>query len=180
MPDSSTSSPFSTSSLPSTISSSTTSPASNSPPAVAPAVVSPPAVPPEDLSGVPAQHGLQRISGVTVLVCANQGPELRDERDVIDLIGDAMYSEAAWVAIPAGRLGDDFFRLRTRVAGEIVQKFANYRVGLAVLGDISRHTAGSSALRDFVREADRGGQLWFPSGVEDFRRRLATAFPRRS
>ena len=42
-----------------------------------------------------------------------------------------------------------------------MQKFVNYRRRLAVVGDVSRQLAESSALRDFVREANRGSQLWF-------------------
>ncbi|MEY9211860.1 DUF4180 domain-containing protein [Thermobifida halotolerans] len=118
---------------------------------------------------------LQRLDGVSVLVCAADGERVRGEREATDLIGNAFHLGAAWVAVPVERLADDFFRLRTRVAGEITQKFANYRLGLAVLGDISHRTAQSTALRDFVRESNRGGQLWFLSDVEELRARLATA-----
>ncbi|MGW8396208.1 DUF4180 domain-containing protein [Streptomyces lydicus] len=77
-----------------------------------------------------------------------------------------------WVVIPAGRFDEAFFRQRTQIAGEIIQKFVNYRVGLAVLGDSSRHTGASSALRDFVRECNRGQQTWFLSGAEELHERL--------
>ena len=78
-----------------------------------------------------------------------------------DLIGMAWSETATWVAVPAERLGDDFFHLRTRVAGEIAQRFVNYRIGLIVLGDITRYTEASASLRDFVRESNAGTQLWF-------------------
>ncbi|WP_433501132.1 DUF4180 domain-containing protein [Sphaerimonospora sp. CA-214678] len=118
---------------------------------------------------------LQHINGTAVFVCAADGEPLRDERDAIDLIGNAYYQGASWVAIPADRFTDDFFSLRTRVAGEIVQKFVNYRLGLAVVGDISRHTSISSALRDFVYESDRGTQLWFVPDMDALHDRLGTA-----
>nr|WP_316629511.1 DUF4180 domain-containing protein [uncultured Brevundimonas sp.] len=59
------------------------------------------------------------------------------------------------------RLGADFLKLRTRLAGETTQKFVNYRIGLAVIGDISPAVADSDALRDYVRESNRGQQVWF-------------------
>ncbi|GLW99978.1 DUF4180 domain-containing protein [Microtetraspora sp. NBRC 16547] len=118
---------------------------------------------------------LQHINGIPVLVCDADGEPLRDERDAVDLIGEAFHHGASWVAVPADRFEDDFFRLRTRVAGEIVQKFVNYRIGIAVIGDISRHTATSTALRDFVRESNRGTHLWFVSDVDDLRDRLTPA-----
>ncbi|MFI0740730.1 DUF4180 domain-containing protein [Streptomyces sp. NPDC021100] len=115
---------------------------------------------------------LRTIHGVPVWMCAADGAAIRGEADVLDLIGDAGYHGARWVALPAERLDEAFFRLRTRFAGDVVQKFANYRLGLAVVGDISRHTAESSALRDFVRECDRGRQTWFPADLGELEERL--------
>jgi hypothetical protein len=115
---------------------------------------------------------LQMIHDVPVLMCASEGEAIGGERDVLDLIGDAGYHGAQWVVIPAGRLDAAFFELRTRVAGEIIQKFINYRVGVVVLGDISRHTAASSALQDFIRECNRGRQTWFLADLEALGERL--------
>ncbi|WP_028815280.1 DUF4180 domain-containing protein [Streptomyces flavidovirens] len=115
---------------------------------------------------------LQTIHDVPVLMCAAEGAAIGGESDALDLIGDATYQGAQWVVIPAERFDEAFFQLRTRVAGDIIQKFANYRVGVVILGDISRHTAASSALRDFVRECNRGRQTWFLGDVEELRERL--------
>jgi hypothetical protein len=117
---------------------------------------------------------LQKIHDVPVLVCAPTGEAISSERDVLDLIGDAGYQGAQWVVIPAGRFDEAFFQLSTRVAGEIIQKFVNYRLGIAVVGDISRHTTASSALRDFVRECNRGRQTWFLTDIEELRERLSS------
>ncbi|MCQ8195384.1 DUF4180 domain-containing protein [Streptomyces rugosispiralis] len=115
---------------------------------------------------------LQTIHGVPVLMCAPEGEAIGAERDALDLIGNAGYQGAQWVVIPVGRFDEAFFRLSTRVAGDIIQKFVQYAMGLVVLGDISRHTEGSSALRDFVRECNRGRQTWFLADVEELRERL--------
>ncbi|MFI1399266.1 DUF4180 domain-containing protein [Streptomyces sp. NPDC020681] len=115
---------------------------------------------------------LQTIHDVPVMMCALEGEPIGSERDVLDLIGDAGYQGAQWVVIPAGRLDESFFRLRTRVAGDIIQKFVNYRLGVVVLGDISRHTDASSALQDFVVECNRGRQTWFLDDLDALRERL--------
>ncbi|AQA15183.1 DUF4180 domain-containing protein [Streptomyces samsunensis] len=115
---------------------------------------------------------LRTIHDVPVLMCAADGETIGAERDALDLIGNASYQGAQWVVIPAERFDEAFFRLSTRVAGDIVQKFGQYGMGLVVLGDISRHTEGSSALRDFVRECNRGRQTWFLADVEELRERL--------
>ncbi|MEU0131043.1 MULTISPECIES: DUF4180 domain-containing protein [unclassified Streptomyces] len=115
---------------------------------------------------------LQTVHDVPVLMCPPEGETVRGESEALDLIGDAGYQGARWVVVPVGRLDESFFRLETRVAGDIVQKFANYRLGLAVMGDVSRHTADSSALRDFVRECNRGRQTWFVADADEFGERL--------
>ncbi|WP_326766895.1 DUF4180 domain-containing protein [Streptomyces sp. NBC_01591] len=115
---------------------------------------------------------LQTIHDVPVLMCAEEGEVIGGERDALDLIGDAGYQGAQWVVVPAGRFDEKFFRLSTRVAGDIIQKFVNYRMGMVILGDISRHTEASSALQDFVRECNRGRQTWFLADVEELGERL--------
>jgi hypothetical protein len=75
--------------------------------------------------------------GVRVLVCAQDGPAIAGPQDAVDLIG-AAFGRAEVVAIPAARLGERFFDLRTGVAGEIMQKFVNYRLRLAVVGTSAR------------------------------------------
>ncbi len=67
-------------------------------------------------------------------MCAAEGEVIGGEGDVLDLIGNASYQGAQCVVIPAERFDEAFFQLRTRVAGDIVQKFANYRMALVVLG----------------------------------------------
>ena len=111
--------------------------------------------------------------GVRVLRGDPTGPLVRSERDVVELIGEALGNGVDLVVLPAERLAEDFFALRTRVAGEVVQKFVNYRLRLAVVGDLTVHLARSSALRDFVREANRGDQLWFVADDAELDARLA-------
>jgi hypothetical protein len=116
---------------------------------------------------------IEHLAGTAVLVCAVDGPAVRGEGDALELIVEAGQRGASWVVVPAARLRDEFFQLRTGLAGAIMQKFASYRMGLAVLGDVSRHTAASSALRDLVRESNRGNQIWFVPDLDELRDRLA-------
>ncbi|MGW7257295.1 DUF4180 domain-containing protein [Streptomyces sp. NPDC054834] len=115
---------------------------------------------------------LETLHDVRVLRCASDGPTLDGEGAALDLIGDAMGHDAELVAVPVERVADEFFRLRSGVAGAVVQKFANYRLRLAVVGDLSRHVAVSTALRDFVHEANQGRQLWFVDSDQHLEDRL--------
>ncbi|WP_342237603.1 DUF4180 domain-containing protein [Inquilinus sp. OTU3971] len=83
-----------------------------------------------------------------------------------------MFAGASVIALPVSRLGAAFFQLRTGLAGEIAQKAVDYRLKLAVIGDISRHLAASSALRDWVREANRGREIWFEPSLGSLAARL--------
>jgi Domain of unknown function (DUF4180) len=115
---------------------------------------------------------LTEVHGVAVLECAADGPNLQRESDAVDLIGDALGRGADLVAVPVERLTDEFFALSTGLAGAVTQKFVNYRLRLAIVGDISEYSANSGALRDFVRETNRGRQLWFVATQEELAQRL--------
>jgi hypothetical protein len=118
-------------------------------------------------------ESLVHVRGVPVLAVPAEGPSLHSDQDAVDLIAKAIEHDAEVVLLPAERLTDDFFTLRTRLAGEFVQKFVNYRLRLAILGDISDHLARSAALRDFVTETNRGNQLWFVATSAELDRLLA-------
>ncbi|WP_406278162.1 DUF4180 domain-containing protein [Embleya sp. NBC_00896] len=116
---------------------------------------------------------LETHHDIALWMCADDGPRVREVRDALDLIGDAGFNGAEWVVVPVSRLDEDFFRLRTGVAGEIMQKFANYRLRLAVVGDITAYTAASGPLTDLVRECNRGRHVWFVPDLDTLTTRLA-------
>ena len=106
-------------------------------------------------------------------MCAPDGPTVHVPQDANDIIGEALGAHVGLVVLPVERLGADFFTLRSRVAGEILQKFVNYRIQLAILGDMSAHIAGSTSWRDFVHESNRGRHVWFVADLTELGDRLA-------
>ena len=115
------------------------------------------------------------LRGVRVLECAAEGDLMRAGRALNDLISSAWEQRAKWLVIPAERLGDEFFHLRTGIAGEVVQKIIQYHLRLAIVGDISRYVDESTALRDFVRESNRGNQFCFVKDRAELEERIAAA-----
>lgn len=101
------------------------------------------------------------IAGVRALFWPEQGPLLASGRDASDLVGDAFSAEAQLVVIPVQRLSPDFLRLSSGLAGDVLQKFVNYGLRVAILGDLSQAAAASAPLRDFIRESNRGRHIWF-------------------
>jgi hypothetical protein len=68
---------------------------------------------------------------------------------------------------------EPFFILSSGLAGEILQKFVNYRLKVAIVGDYSQYT--SKPLHDFIRESNRGRDVFFVSTIEDAVELLAKA-----
>jgi Domain of unknown function (DUF4180) len=116
---------------------------------------------------------VEEVYGVRVLTIPEEGPALRSSADALDLVAATYETLADLIAIPAGRLDPEFFTLSNGLAGEFLQKLANYRLRVAIVGDLSAHTEASSALRDFVRESNRRKQTWFLASREELRERLA-------
>ena len=121
----------------------------------------------------------RELHSVRALSLAADGPGLRTSRDATDVMSEASAQSASWIADPVSRLDNDFFRLRTGVAGEVVSTLVEYAMKVAFLGDISQHVANSGSFRDFVREASRGRGFWFVADLEEFSQRLAKAQPGR-
>ena len=109
---------------------------------------------------------VRELGGRRLLVCAAQGSLLAEETDASDFLSLAFSNNAKLLVVPVSRLDKRFFDLRSGIAGQIVQKFANYRVQLVVLGDVSEWVQRSPAFRDFVHEANQGSSLWFVSDEE--------------
>jgi hypothetical protein len=87
-----------------------------------------------------------------------EGPLLSSEDDARDLIGETYGSGAEVIAIPVARLAPDFWLLSNQKAGHFIQKFVNYGLRVAIIGDVSGYVDKSKALRDFVYESNRRGR----------------------
>jgi hypothetical protein len=112
------------------------------------------------------------MHGVRVAELPKTGEPLKSDRQAIDAISEASACQPELMAIPVERLGDDFFQLKTRIAGEVLQKFVTYRKRVAIVGDISVYLNESSALRDFVYECNAGREIWFLTSVAELDRKL--------
>lgn len=80
------------------------------------------------------------------------------------------------VAVPGERVAGAFCTLRPGVAGDVAQRFVHHRFRLVIVGGIApSRLADSDALRDFVREADRGGRARLVTDRSELGQRPATA-----
>lgn len=83
-----------------------------------------------------------------------------DEQSALDVFMSLAYEtgENRFI-ISKDNLIEDFFDLRTKIAGEILQKIINYRMKLAIIGDFSKYK--SKSLRDFIYECNSGRDIFF-------------------
>jgi len=84
----------------------------------------------------------------------------------------AVNAGAQKIAVNKEAIIESFFDLSSGVAGEVVQKFVNYRLRLAVIGDFEKYT--SKALRDWMYECNNGRQLFFAANEDEAIRWLSS------
>lgn len=92
------------------------------------------------------------LSGTEVLII--------DVQSALDLIATVHYeADSNRIILNKSLINESFFDLKTRLAGEILQKFINYRVKVAIVGDFSVYT--SKSLKDFIYESNNGNDIFF-------------------
>ena len=84
---------------------------------------------------------------------------IHSTEDALDLMGDLYYQGYDGLILHEGQVTPAFFDLKTKMAGEILQKFSNYRFPLVLIGDFSKFP--SQSLQDFIRESNKGRQVNF-------------------
>ncbi len=85
--------------------------------------------------------------------------------DANDLLGNAYYQGFDGMIISADKISPRFFDLKTRLAGEILQKFSTFQMRLAIVGDFS--VFPSESLKSFIYESNRGGLIHFSPTTAD-------------
>lgn len=91
---------------------------------------------------------------------------LHDLQSALDLIGNAWAEgECTRLVLLKEDISEDFFDLKTRIAGEILQKFVNYGFRIAIVGEFTQYS--SKSLKDFIYESNRGRAINFTDTLEN-------------
>lgn len=85
--------------------------------------------------------------------------QMETVRDALDLIANVRFQGCEKMLLRKEQLSDEFFELKTKLAGEILQKFTNYKMKAAIVGEF--HGYDSKSLRDFIYECNKGKQFLF-------------------
>lgn len=95
---------------------------------------------------------------------------IANAEDGLDLLGNLYFQGFDKVILHEKNITPDFFDLKTGIAGEILQKFSNYRVRLAIVGDFSTYPGRS--IRDFIFESNQRGHVNFVGTIAEAVERL--------
>ncbi|EJQ44525.1 hypothetical protein IEE_02715 [Bacillus cereus BAG5X1-1] len=100
------------------------------------------------------------IGGINIAVVRNDTVLISDVQSALDLMATVQYeADSKRIIIKKSLISESFFDLKTRLAGDILQKFINYRVKIAIVGDFSMYT--SKSLKDFIYECNKGKDIFF-------------------
>ena len=102
-----------------------------------------------------------QTDGLTFLEIRSEDQFINNVQDVLDLFGELYGQYYDGIILYERNITHDFFDLQTKLAGEILQKFSNYRIRLVIVGDWSKYT--SRSLEAFITESNKGKTVNFSS-----------------
>jgi hypothetical protein len=87
---------------------------------------------------------------------------ITDVQSALDFMASVQFETGCnRILLNKSAICEGFFDLSTRLAGEILQKFINYQVRIAIIGDFSIYS--STSLKAFIYESNKGKDIFFLS-----------------
>ena len=110
-------------------------------------------------------------SGTRIAEVLSEELLIKEKEDFLDLLGNLYYEGYDKVVVHRTCITDKFFELETGIAGEVLQKFSNYRVRLAIVGNFADLTRKS--ILDFIFESNKSGHINFVGTIEEAMEKLS-------
>ncbi|OME90735.1 MULTISPECIES: DUF4180 domain-containing protein [Paenibacillus] len=96
----------------------------------------------------------------TIAVVSSNEILIKDVQSALDLMATVQYETGSHrLVMNQSIFSEAFFDLKTRLAGEILQKYINYHVKVAIIGNFSIYP--SQSLQDFIYECNKGNDFFF-------------------
>lgn len=106
-----------------------------------------------------------QTSGLKIAEIISDEIILKNLEDGLDLIGNIGYQGFDKMVLYEKNITPDFFNLRTKLAGDILQKFIQYRMAIAIIGDFKKYN--SHSLNDYIFESNKGRTINFFSSLKE-------------
>ena len=101
-----------------------------------------------------------------IAVVSSNEKIITDTQSALDLVMTVKYETGTnKIIMEKQNIADEFFVLSSGMAGEILQKFINYHIKIAIYGDYSGYT--SKPLKDFIYESNKGKDVFFVSTLDE-------------
>ncbi|MEG0249336.1 MAG: DUF4180 domain-containing protein [Peptostreptococcus sp.] len=111
-------------------------------------------------------------NNVEVAIVESRDILIKDVQSAIDLFATVEYETGvSRIVIEKEAICEEFFDLKTKIAGDILQKFINYKKKIAIVGDFSRYD--SKSLKDFIYECNNGRDIFFLTSREEAIKKLS-------
>ncbi|RKI86841.1 DUF4180 domain-containing protein [Parablautia intestinalis] len=110
-------------------------------------------------------------NGTDIAVISSERKLIADTQSALELAMTVKYEAGTTnIVISKSAVDEEFFILSSGMAGEILQKFINYHVRIAIYGDYSHYT--SKPLKDFIFESNNGNDFFFVATKEEAIKKL--------
>lgn len=110
-------------------------------------------------------HQLEK-NGIHIAWIPQKELLITDAQSALDLATTVKYETGCTaIILDKASVCKEFFILSTGLAGEILQKYTNYGIRIAFVGDYSGYT--SKPLHDFIYESNQGRNFFFVSTKEE-------------
>jgi len=116
---------------------------------------------------------LHHVHDITIAELVSDELILTTAQEALDLMVNVYYSDIDRMILYEKNMTPTFFDLKTGLAGEILQKFSNYSMRLAIIGDFSGYQ--SKSLTDFMYESNRQGKISFVKSLSEAKEKLSTS-----
>jgi hypothetical protein len=114
---------------------------------------------------------IHEVNDIKIAELVSDDLLIQTTQDALDLMVDVYYQDMDRMILHEKNITPDFFDLQNGIAGDILQKYSNYRMRLAIVGTFKDYTKKS--FTDFIFESNKLGQINFVGSVEVALGRLA-------
>jgi len=114
-----------------------------------------------------------RINDTNIAEVISEETLIHRAEDGLDLLANLYYQEFDKIILHEKNITPDFFDLQNGMAGELLQKFSNYRIPLAIVGDFTKYK--SKSMTDFIYESNKGRHVSFVATLSEALEALSTS-----
>lgn len=111
------------------------------------------------------------INNIRIAEITAENIIIESAEDGSQLVANVHYQDFDRMLLYEKNITPLFFDLKTGIAGEILQKFSNFRVRLAIVGDFEKFE--SKSIKDFIFESNKNRRINFVNTLDEGLERLS-------